>query len=101
MPLNERGRLAVTGDEYAEFIDSDFASMRYSDEDSMVLTRLFMDFNTAFNLMIDDCEDEILPTEKLPATIEMTKGFLENAEEVSKARITRFLMMLELAQRTM
>lgn len=101
VPLNARGRRAVTEEhECVEFIDEDFSSMKYSDEDAHVLTRLFMDFNNAFNLLIDDCEDELLPADKVASAIALTQTFLERSQEADKPRVIRFLEMLELAQRT-
>ena len=101
VPINERGRRAVTEEhEYVEFIDDDFSSMKYSDEDALVLTDLFMEFNDAFDLLIDDCEDELLPADKVAPAIAMTKAFLNHTNASDKPRVERFLAMLELAQRT-
>ena len=101
VPINERGRRAVTEEhEYVEFIDDDFSSMKYSDEDALVLTDLFMEFNDVFDLLIDDCEDELLPADKVTPAVAMTKAFLNRSKESDKPRIERFLAMLELAQRT-
>lgn len=101
VPVNDRGRRAVTEEtEYVEFVDDDFSSMKYSDEDAQVLTGLFMKFNDAFGLLIDDCEDELLPADKVARAIELTEKWLERSDVIDKPRITRFLGMLQLAQRT-
>ena len=67
VPLNERGRLAVAGDGYVEFINEDFASMNYACAEHDALTDLFFAYNDTFNILIDDCEDELLPADKVAA----------------------------------
>lgn len=59
-----------------------------------------MNFNTTFNLLIDDCEDELLPADKVASAIAMTMVYLKRSKAEDKPRIERFLKMLELALRT-
>ena len=100
VPLNERGRLAVAGDGYVEFINEDFASMNYACAEHDALTDLFFAYNDTFNILIDDCEDELLPADKVRHALEMARTYLQKAEDIHKPQIEKFIRLLELAQRT-
>ena len=100
VPLNDRGKQAIVGDEYVEFNDDDFKSMEYTQEAHKAMTWLIFKFNATFGILIDDFEDEVLPADKVGEALELAKAFSRSAPEKHKPVIAEFIALLEFARDT-
>ena len=100
VPLNDRGRQAIVGNEYVEFCDDDFKSMEYTQEAHKAMTWLIFKFNDTFDILIDDFEDEVLPADKVGEAVELAKAFSQSAPEKHKPVIAEFIALLEFARDT-
>ena len=100
VPLNDRGKQAIVGNEYVEFNDDDFKSMEYTLEAHKAMTWLIFKFNDTFDILIDDFEDEVLPADKVGEALELAKSFGRSAPEKHKPVIAEFIALLEFARDT-
>lgn len=99
VPINERGR-SYLANEGTEYLDEDYKTMCYPFEIDRTLEPLFMKFNNMFGLLIDDCEEEVLPADKVGEALELAKAFSRSAPEKHKAVIAEFIALLEFAHQT-
>ena len=100
VPLNDRGKQAIVGNEYVEFNDDDFKSMEYTQKAHKAMTWLIFKFNDTFGILIDDFEDEVLPADKVGEALELAKAFSQSAPEKHKPVIAEFIALLEFARDT-
>ena len=99
VPINERGR-SYLANEGTEYLDEDYKTMYYPFEIDRTLEPLFMKFNDTFGLLIDDCEEELLPADKVGEALELAKAFIRSASEKHRPVIAEFIALLEFARDT-
>ena len=59
---------------------------------------LFRNFNSSFNLLIDEYENERLPAEYVSDSLEMARDFMNNFDTIeAKVAINRVISALQLA----
>lgn len=77
--------------------DIEFEDFEISEADYSNLFDLFYQFNQAFDIFIDEYEEEEIAADKIPTAVEMTKEFAENASAEVKKSTEKLLAALRRA----
>jgi len=95
VPLNSAGlnELEISDDEFANV-----SSFEFSVGEIEILIGLFRMFNSAFNILIDEYENERLPAEYVSSALKITHDFLAKFDNnEAKIAINRVISALQLA----
>lgn len=99
VPMNEEGAKEM---EYMDYIDTPSPNIKefyfpYVWND--LLFHLYLEFNKAFNIIIDDCENECIKKEDVPKALEMAIDFKEkSSDEKTKEAADKIIEILTFAK---
>lgn len=99
VPINRMGLYGMT-ENVAARNDKDMKIYEFSYEEELLLWPLFYKFNDAFDILIADCEEDILMVKQLPKAINITQSFIEHTTDTkTKQNALKVLEALEFAQK--
>ena len=99
VPVNEAGETEMKNMDYLDNPSPNIREFFFPYKYNNFLFHLYLDYNKAFNIIIDDCEDERMKKEDVPKALEMAIAFRENAaDESTKEAASKLIEILSFAK---